>query len=130
MSVRIKQNLQQEVREILLNDPKCRDCDVYLTWRVWDNHIVKGLGEQLPYTLKDVNAVELFTMWKEKKLPDPSAIRRARRKIQETDSKTRGKVYYERHKNQENIKEDLGYAKGVRIQPKQSTLLSGLNENK
>ena len=57
----------------------------------------------------------LFSMWDAKHLTHPSAIMRARRKVQEKHSDTRGKLWYKRHKEQETVKEDLGYAKRIRV---------------
>jgi hypothetical protein len=44
-----------------------------------------------------------------KEISHPSAIMRARRKVQEEHKETRGKVYAERHKQQKQVREDLGY---------------------
>ena len=48
-------------------------------------------------------------MWKDKIISHPSAIMRARRKVQEEHAHTRGKVWEERHNQQKQVKQDLGY---------------------
>ena len=56
-----------------------------------------------------MHLVPTLKMWVNKEISHPSAIMRARRKVQEEHPETRGEVYKERHKQQEQVKEDLGY---------------------
>ena len=53
--------------------------------------------------------IDIFSMWKDKLISHPSAIMRARRKVQEEHPHTRGKVWEERHNQQKQVQEDLGY---------------------
>ena len=46
---------------------------------------------------------------KDKHLSHPSAIMRARRKIQEIEPSLRGELWAARHKEEEQVKIDLGY---------------------
>ena len=44
-----------------------------------------------------------------KLISHPSAIMRARRKVQEEHKETRGKLWNERHKQETVVQQDLGY---------------------
>ena len=56
-----------------------------------------------------MHLVPTLKMWSNKEISHPSAIMRARRKVQEEYPETRGKLWEERHKQQEQVQQDLGY---------------------
>ena len=59
---------------------------------------------------KDINkmsAKDIMKMWSEGEIASFLNIERSRRKCQEMYPETRGKVYKARHKQQEQVKEDL-----------------------
>ena len=48
--------------------------------------------------------------WRKNEVTHPSAIMRARRRVQEEYKHTRGKLWYKRHKESKRVKkEELGY---------------------
>ena len=105
-------NMQTKVKHILQRHKDTRDNDPLLIFKFWQDEF----GKEYPEVIFSQQAVSnIFMMWNKKKLTHPSAIMRARRKVQEKHKDTRGKLWYKRHKEQENVKEDLGYAKRVRV---------------
>ena len=92
------------IKEILLTKRHCRDNDVYLIYEIWEKELAK-----YNLDIKNMHLVPTLKMWVNKEISHPSAIMRARRKVQEEFPETRGKVYEERHKNKKQIQEDLGY---------------------
>ena len=50
-----------------------------------------------------------LSKWRMDQVTHPSAIMRARRKVQEDHTETRGSKWEERHKQQKQVQEDLGY---------------------
>ena len=59
--------------------------------------------------INKISLLETLSLWKSKKISHPSAIMRARRKVQEIDKNTRGNLWKKRHEEQKNVKEELGY---------------------
>ena len=59
--------------------------------------------------IKNMHLVPILRMWENKEISHPSAVMRARRKIQEEDPDTRGNLWESRHKEQVNVQQDLGY---------------------
>ena len=110
--MRIKANMQDKVKDILLKNKSTRDNDPLLVFKFWKAEHEKKYPD-LKFSKVPVSNV--FVMWSMKDLTHPSAIMRARRKVQEKHKETRGKLWYKRHKEQETVKEDLGYAKRVRV---------------
>ena len=100
--MRIK--MQDKVKHILLTKRHCRDSDVYLLYEIWAMELAK-----MNLDIKNMHLVPILKMWENKEISHPSAIMRARRKIQEEHPETRGNLWKERHKEQEQVKEDLGY---------------------
>ena len=106
-------NMQDKVKRVLTTNAHCRDSDVYLVYEIWSQEIMdnpKLIDDQSQ--INQINMIDMFKMWKDKLISHPSAIMRARRKVQEEHPNTRGKVWAERHKQQEQVKEDLGYNVG------------------
>ena len=100
--MRIK--MQSKVHDILLRLIHCRDSDVYLIYEIWKDELV-----EYNLNIKNMHLVPILKMWENKEVSHPSAIMRARRKVQEEHPHTRGKTWEERHKQQEQVQQDLGY---------------------
>jgi hypothetical protein len=97
----MKINMQAKVREVLIKTPRCRDDDTYLIYEIWKNEMQSDINK--------ISLLETLSLWKNKKISHPSAIMRARRKVQEIDRNTRGNLWEKRHEEQKNVKKDLGY---------------------
>ena len=103
-------NMQDKVKRVLTTNTHCRDSDVYLVYEIWNQEIMdnpKLIDDQSQ--INQIHMIDMFKMWKDKLISHPSAIMRARRKVQEEHPDTRGKVWAERHKQQKQVQEDLGY---------------------
>jgi len=100
--MRIK--MQDKVKQILLSNSHCRNNDVYLIYEIWSKELAK-----YNLDIKNMHLVPTLKMWVNKEISHPSAVMRARRKVQEEHSETRGLVWEERHKQQQQVKQDLGY---------------------
>ena len=97
-------NKQDKVKDMLLKRTHCIDNDVYLIYEIWAKELAK-----YNLDIKHMHLVPTLKMWANKEISHPSAIMRARRKVQEDHPETRGSVWAERHKKQKQIQEDLGY---------------------
>ena len=93
--------MQAKVREVLIKTPRCRDDDTYLIYEIWKNEMQSDINK--------ISLLETLSLWKNKKISHPSAIMRARRKVQEIDRNTRGNLWEKRHEEQKNVKKDLVY---------------------
>tara|TARA_R100000008_G_C3531097_1_gene139325 strand:+ start:450 stop:758 length:309 start_codon:yes stop_codon:yes gene_type:complete len=100
--MRIK--MQDKIKHILLTKRHCRDNDVYLIYEIWAEELAK-----YNLNIKNMHLMPVLKMWARKEISHPSAIMRARRKVQEEHKETRGLVWKERHKQQQQVKKDLGY---------------------
>ena len=97
----MKINMQYKVKQILLDLPHCRDCDPYLIYYIW--------AKEMKVDINKISLLDTLSLWKNRKISHPSAIMRARRKVQEQCPETRGKVWEQRHEQQRNVRKDLGY---------------------
>ena len=100
--MRIK--MQDKVKHILLTKRHCRDSGVYLIYEIWSEELAKHNMD-----IKNMYLMPTLRMWSKKEISHPSAIMRARRKVQEDHKETRGSVWEARHKQQQQVQEDLGY---------------------
>ena len=103
-------NMQEKVKRVLTENIHTRNSDVYLVYEIWSQEIMdnpKLVDDQ--NQINQIHMIDMFKMWKDKLISHPSAIMRARRKVQEEHPHTRGKVWEERHNQQKQIKQDLGY---------------------
>ena len=103
-------NMLDRVKKVLEESIHCRDSDVYLVYEIWSQEIMdnpKLIDDQSQ--INKIYMIDMFKMWKDKLISHPSAIMRARRKVQEEHPHTRGRVWEERHNQQEQVQEDLGY---------------------
>ena len=97
-------NMQNRVKEVLEDSIHCRDSDVYLIYEIWKSELA-----EYNLNIKNMHLVPVLKMWEKKEISHPSAIMRARRKVQEDNPETRGSKWEERHKQQKQVQEDLGY---------------------
>ena len=105
----MKINMQKKVEEILLKYDITKDCDQYLLYYVWDYELKEvDYNSNSLINIDDVSLVKILSLWKAKKISHPSAIMRARRKVQEDHKETRGSLWEERHRQQEKVQQDLG----------------------
>ena len=103
-------NMLDRVKKVLEENIHCKDSDVYLVYEIWSQELMNArLGFTDQILVNEIHMIDLFRMWKDKIISHPSAIMRARRKVQEEHPHTRGKVWEERHNQQEQVQEDLGY---------------------
>jgi hypothetical protein len=107
--------IKQRVTAILLKFPESMDNDKELIVRYWKQQITDEQDEarmdlqSIPYYTLDAFLTSFMTG----KFEHPDTITRMRRKIQEEYPHLRGAKYNERQKNQEKVKEDLGYVPKV-----------------
>ena len=104
----MKINMQDKVKSTLIKYKRTRDCDPYLLYYIWESEL-KTLNYDYSLNIDKIPLTTFLRLWKDKIISHPSAIMRARRKVQEDHPETRGSVWEERHKQQTQIQEDLGY---------------------
>jgi len=107
--MRIK--MQDKVKGILLQKAITRDNDFYLMYSLWQDEFNGLKAEKMNHkdSFDHIDVLRLMRLLNEKKLTHPSAITRARRKVQEVNPETRGSLWEKRHKRQAQVKADLGY---------------------
>lgn len=96
---------KDKVKRYLEKYPYLRDNDDRLVATVWYFEL-QAQGRD-PY---HITAVDFFNHLSAGDLTTNEAITRARRKMQEEHEHLRGEKYYERHKHQDEVKEQLGYS--------------------
>ena len=95
-------NMVDEVRKYISTKSSLADDELALMWAIWSNQLKdKGID------LAQLTARDLMYCWKNKQVSSPFNISRSRRKWQELYPETRGEMYHERHKQQEQVKTDL-----------------------
>tara|TARA_R110001599_G_scaffold347011_1_gene572900 strand:+ start:29238 stop:29558 length:321 start_codon:yes stop_codon:yes gene_type:complete len=90
------------VEKLLRELPHLRDDDNKLLSSVWYVQI-KDLG----FLPEDLSGYDILKMIADNKLANSESIRRVRQKLQEVNPALRGKIYAERHKHIEKVKQDL-----------------------
>jgi hypothetical protein len=88
--------------DLLTNKEHLRDNDQALIANIWWRELVTQGKDKS-------TAFELLKVFSEGKLSNPESIRRSRQKIQEEQPELRGESYRARHREQDNVKEQLGY---------------------
>lgn len=102
--------MQHKVSDLLFKKRETRDNDFYVLYWIWKDEFEKAeVTQGLNLDFDKTNIVNILSLLKDKKLSHPSAIMRARRKVQEADPKLRGELWKARHAEEEKVKEDLGY---------------------
>ena len=109
-------NMKHKVKRILLLKERTRDNDFYLMYWIWKEEFDNlNLTDKTRLDFDSSNILSVLSLLKDRKLSHPSGIMRARRKLQEEDSKLRGELWNLRHKEQEIVKADLGYPKKAKL---------------
>jgi hypothetical protein len=88
--------------DLLTNKEHLRDNDQALIANIWWRELVTQGKDKS-------TAFEMLKVFSEGKLSNPESIRRSRQKIQEEQPELRGASYRARHREQDNVKEQLGY---------------------
>ena len=104
----MKINMQDKVKSTLITHKNTRDCDPYLLYYIWESEL-KDINYDYSLNIDSIPLTTFLRLWKEKVISHPSAIMRARRKVQENHPKTRGSVWEKRHKKQKDVQKQLGY---------------------
>ena len=104
-------NMQDKVKEILTHKPNTKDNDFYLMYWIWNAEFNSLKNEKMNHadSFDHIDVMRLLRLLNDKELTHPSAITRARRKVQEDYPLTRGKLWAKRHKEQLQVQRDLGY---------------------
>ena len=104
-------NMQDKVKAILDKKAITRDNDFYLMYCTWQDEFNNLKDEKMHHqdSFDHIDVLRLMRLLNEKKLTHPSAITRARRKVQELYPETRGSLWAKRHKQQMQVQKDLGY---------------------
>ena len=102
--------MQNKVSDLLTKKKETRDNDFYVMYWIWKEEFEKSdITKDLNLEFDKTNVVSLLSLLKDKHLSHPSAVMRARRKVQESDPKLRGELWKARHAEEEQVKKDLGY---------------------
>lgn len=98
--------IKDRVRALLLAHPHLRDNDHRLvaTYHKFEADL---LLKSETLSIKTTTALELLEMYAENKLTSSDAITRVRRKLQETERPTRGKLWAERHAEAEVVRTNI-----------------------
>tara|TARA_R100000458_G_scaffold59900_2_gene72555 strand:+ start:3945 stop:4262 length:318 start_codon:yes stop_codon:yes gene_type:complete len=97
-------NMVNAVKGFITARKELADNDVDLTYNIWKWEL-KKLKPSI--NIDKLSAKKLMVHWKDGIISSPYNISRSRRKCQELYPETRGKAYNERHKQQEQVKQDL-----------------------
>tara|TARA_R100001463_G_C3364383_1_gene203458 strand:+ start:75 stop:383 length:309 start_codon:yes stop_codon:yes gene_type:complete len=90
---------KKHIYEWLVYSPEARDDDNYLIAEIWKEEIGVGIHE--------MDAHDVLCMLAMDRLTSPESIRRTRQKIQQENPNLRGEKYKARHKEQEQVKQEL-----------------------
>ena len=102
--------IQHKVTEILSKKKETRDNDFYVLYWIWkDEFDDLDCTKEHKLDFDQTSIVNILSLLKSKDLSHPSAFMRARRKMQEIEPGLRGKLWAARHKEEEQVKADLGY---------------------
>lgn len=104
----MKINMQDKVKSTLIKYPNTKDCDPYLLYYIWESEL-KDINLAYSLNIDNIPLTTFLRLWKDKKISHPSAIMRARRKVQEKYPETRGDVWKQRHSKQIEVQKQLGY---------------------
>jgi hypothetical protein len=103
--------MQEKVKTLLTTNRDSRDNDFYVLYWIWkDEFEAIDANQGLSVDFDKTNIVNILSLLKQKELSHPSAIMRARRKIQESHESLRGEIWNARHAEQANVRKDLGYS--------------------
>lgn len=103
--------IQDKVKDILSKKIETRDNDFYVLYWIWKDEFDKlECTKEHKLDFDQTSIVNILSLLKSKDLSHPSAIMRARRKMQEIEPQLRGELWNARHKEEETVKADLGYS--------------------
>ena len=105
--------VKKKAAEILTLKPETRDSDFYLMYWIWKDEFEALDISEVQLNFDKMNVLNLLSLLKDRQLSHPSGIMRARRKLQEDNPKLRGDIWKERHAEQVNVQQQLGYNTGV-----------------
>jgi len=104
-------NTKEKVEKLLSEKPHLRDDDQRLIANIWHKEL-----SEYGKLAKEISGFELLAVLSEGNvLTSSEGICRCRRKLQEEYPELRGNSWRERHKNEEKIEKDLGYARITNI---------------
>lgn len=92
------------VKQALIDVPRTRDSDSFLISNVFNE-----IGKKKGFDFQTMNAEELLKKIEKGVFPNTESIRRTRQLLQEKFPELRGVIYNNRLKEQNRIKEELGY---------------------
>ena len=104
MKILGSKKLQERIKELLTINPVCKDDDNKLIANIW--------WDSLGLQAKQLSAYDLLKKLADGKMPSADGITRCRRKLQEQNPELRGKMWYKRHKMQEQVMLELDNIKG------------------
>ena len=93
----LTKKLQDKVKKILIEKPKARDCDRFLTVCIWYEEAKK----------ENWNLYTYFENYIDGKLTLADSITRARRKLQEDNIELRGNKWYKRKLKAEDVRQEI-----------------------
>ena len=96
---------KQEIYNLLVNDAKLRDNDNMLIAEIWRQEVAE-IDEAKPKSILS-NNLGVLDYLGGGDLTSPESITRCRRKIQQENPSLRGEKYNARHKEQEEVKQEL-----------------------
>ena len=106
----MKINMQDKVKDFLVRYKHTRDCDPYLVYYIWQSELNDlDYDSNRPIDIDNIPLTTFLKLWRDKEISHPSAVMRARRKVQENHPETRGTVWEERHNKQKDVQKQLGY---------------------
>jgi len=104
--------IKQKITAILLRYPETKDNDKELIVNYWKQQ----MSDEQYEARKALQSIPNYSLdgflngFMNGKFESPDTITRTRRLLQQRYPHLRGNKYYIRHKHQEKVKEDLGYA--------------------
>ena len=97
-SLKEMKGIKPKVEKLLELKPHLRDDDNSLICNIWFSE-VDNIG--------DYSAIKFLKIFSEGKLTSPESIRRMRQKLQEENESFRGESYKARHKEKDNITDNI-----------------------
>lgn len=96
-SLKEMNRIKDSVMFLLKNYPHLRDDDNKLIANMWLNEA----------NIKEIDAMEFLKLFSKGKFTSVGSITRMRRKLQEQHIHLRGNKYYERHKEEKNVRQNI-----------------------
>lgn len=90
--------IEPKVEKLLKEHPHLRDNDNRLICNIWFSEIPN---------INDISAVKFLKIFSEGNITSGDSITRARRKLQEKNEEYRGEKYEERHKEEQNVRDNI-----------------------